>query len=403
MATRSIWKHLAIAVGIIVMGRAGLANEPPRPGEVAALKQTGAYAERLEQAKALGNHRIDPDRLAQAIYKAKYQALQQQGLNPDQILAAPPPNWKLMPTRGNVKVFAMLIDFLDYPAYTGNTQGNLQSVIFGDGKVNGVLQNPVPYESLTNFYKRASYNQLDLSTGSALGVYHAPYNRSAVAQTTTGRENLIKEAINYFHGRGVNFAQFDNDGNGQIEYFIVLWTGPDNGWANFWWGYQTGWSDSTFNVDGKTLGKYSWQWEYHSGSQISGPFNPRVVIHETGHGLGLPDYYDYDDTLGPDGGVGGLDQMDSNWGDHNAFSKWVLEWITPTVIGTGGLYVTLNPSGSNPGAVLIMPNATATGSSGEFFIVQNRYRTGNDVTYPSDGMLIWHVDATLNPAGTDWL
>jgi hypothetical protein len=50
----------------------------------------------------------------------------------------------------------MVIDFTDYPVYSGNTTANLQSIIFGDGKVNGVLQNPFPYESLTNFYKRSS-------------------------------------------------------------------------------------------------------------------------------------------------------------------------------------------------------------------------------------------------------
>jgi len=57
-----------------------------------------------------------------------------------------------------------------------------------------------------------------------------------------------------------------------------------------------------------------------------------VVIHETGHALGLPDYYDYDDKVGPRGGVGGLDMMDNNWGDHNPFSKWLLGWLELTFV-----------------------------------------------------------------------
>src|SRR5262249_17683031 len=153
---------------------------------------------------------------------------------------------------------------------------------------------------------RSSYNQLDLSQGVALPWYHSPYPRSAVPQTTDGRQNLIKEAIAWEKANHpLDFSQFDNDGNGQIEYFIVIWTGPAGDWATFWWGYMTGWYDSTYTVDGKTLGGYSWQWEGNYG--VPGLVNPHTVIHETGHGLGLPDYYDYDGTVGPDGGIGGLD------------------------------------------------------------------------------------------------
>lgn len=198
----------------------------------------------------------------------------------------------------------------------------------------------------------------------------------------------------------MDFSQFDNDGDGQIEYFIVIWTGPNNGWSNFWWGYQTNFFDPGYFVDGKRLAKYSWQWEGYYGSY--GPFSPHTVIHETGHGLGLPDYYDYDDTVGPNGGVGGLDMMDANWGDHNSFSKWVLDWLTPVVVASGSQTITLNPSATSPDAVLIMPGATSSDPFREFFIAQNRHRIGNDQGYPTDGMLIWHVDATLNYAGNNY-
>ena len=94
----------------------------------------------------------------------------------------------------------------------------------------------------------------------------------------------------------------------------MIWTGPDNGWANFWWGYQTHFTDFSYIVDGVRLSKYSWQWE---SNPPEGSFSPRTAIHETGHALGLPDYYDYDDTVGPDGGVGGLDMME-RWGTITA-------------------------------------------------------------------------------------
>jgi M6 family metalloprotease-like protein len=321
-----------------------------------------------------------------------------------------------MPTKGNVKFFTLLIDFPDYPASGGangdySTSTQIDSAVFGDGSL--IPTNPYPYESLKNYYERSSYNQLHFS-GMTLGYYRAGYTRASMGDnpTTAQREQLIKEAIASFDGT-VDFSQFDNDGDGKIEYFMVIWTGPDNGWSNFWWSYKTNWSDSSYTVDGVKLGFYSWDWaggDYASVNPVK-PFEPYVVMHETGHGLGLPDYYDYDDTVGPDGGIGGLDMMDSNWGDHNCFSKWIFEWITPTVVASGSQTVTLNPSGTSPDAVLIMPGATSTNAFREFYIAQNRYRSGNDPAtsvpisygkYPADGMLVWHVDARLNAAGTDY-
>jgi len=362
------------------------------------LRQTGELSARLDQARTFGNHLVEPALLDRALSKARREALLQLGLPAGNALSAPPPAWGLMPTKGNVKVFALLIDFSDYPAY--NSSSEINSALFGNGSL---LPNAAPYESLASYYSRSSYAQLSLASGMTLGWYRPSYTRASMAMTTTARENLVKEALTSLDA-STDFAPFDNDGNGEIEYFIVIWTGPDNGWANFWWGYATSFGDGTFLVDGKTLGKYSWQWEYRGGSGYTGPFSPKTVIHETGHGLGLPDYYDYNSSVGPDGGVGGLDMMDGVWGDHNSFSKWVLDWITPYVVASGSQAWMLDPSGTSQDAVLIMPGATSGDPFSELFLAQNRYRAGNDsgTGYPTDGMLIWHVDATLNAAGTDY-
>jgi M6 family metalloprotease-like protein len=301
-------------------------------------------------------------------------------------LSAPPPAWRGMPTRGNVRTFALLIEFQDYAH--ANSQNVINNMLFGAG----VAAN-APYESMASYYTRSSYGLLNLSNGNTLGWYRTAYNRSSVAQDGTGRDNLIKEALNYFDSQGHNFSQYDADNDGTIDYFLVFWTGPDTGWGSFWWGYQPTFGDNNYTLDGVKLGKYSWQWESNS---------PITAIHETGHALGLPDYYDYDPEFGPDGGVGRFDMMDHNMGDHNCFSKWVLDWLTPSVVATCSENLTLSASGTAQDAVLIGPGIDTDDIFSEYFMVQNRHRVGNDTGMPGDGMLIWHLDATLDASGNDF-
>lgn len=351
--------------------------EPPSQGEIEKYRQDGTLEKRLQFAKELGNYKVAP-RLVQRM-EAKLKGCEM----------APPLGWQGMPTKGNVKILALLIDFEDYPH---NTDADVVfNRLFGDGT------SAPPSDSLRNFYRRSSYGQLEIG-GSVLGWYTTPYPRSKVPETTGGRENLIKEALSYFENEGHDFSQYDNDGDGEIDYFIVVWTGPDNGWANFWWGYQTYFYDSSFKLDGKKLGNYSWQWE---ARPQSGTFSPRVVIHETGHALGLPDYYDYDDDVGPKGGVGGLDQMDG-YGDHNCFSKMLLEWIEPKIVNSTE-ELSLLPSGENPDAAIVMPEYRYGDQFSEYFMVQYRDRSGNDATCPNDGLLIWHIDARTDAANYDFI
>ncbi|MBP7866815.1 MAG: M6 family metalloprotease domain-containing protein [Acidobacteria bacterium] len=383
-------------VGLLVLGTGFVpALEPPAPGMAAQYQADGTWAGRLAEAYRLGNHRPDAARMERLRYDLQYRYLENEGWSAAQIqsVLAPPPAWSGIPTTGNVKVLVLLIAFSDYAPITGDTQSAIDSRIFGSGT------GGYPLESLKNYYQRASYSQLTFQ-GNVLGWYTTAYARSAVTQTDTGRETLIKEALNYYEGVGHDFTQYDNDGDGAVDYFAVIWTGPPGAWASFWWGYQTSFWDTSYTLDGKTLGKYSWQWE--SYYYPSGAFSPQVLIHETGHALGLPDYYDYDTTVGPQGGVGGLDMMDGNWGDHNAFSKYLLGWITPTVLGSGSTTKALRSSGTYGDALLVMRGASGSTLFGEFFLVQSRFREANDSTYPADGLLVWHVDATLDGSAWDY-
>lgn len=366
------------------------ALQPPAENEVAILKASGTWDAQLARAKMYGNHRVKPQ-LAQRTL-AKLGLLSSDG----EQINTPLPNWQGMPTTGTNKVLFFLIDFPDKPH--ASSYDSVTNQLFGAGNSGNY-----PEESLQRYYWRASYGKL-LIEGDALGWYEMQHNRDWYTNTygTGNYANymIVKEVAEHYNS-SVDYSEYDNNSDGEVDYFAVIWAGEHGAWASFWWGYQWSLYSANLTLDGVRFYDFSWQWDTYS--YPSGSFNPEVVIHETGHALGLPDYYDYNGTVGPDGGVGNLDMMDGNWGDHNCFSKFMLDWLTPTVVTTNLYDFPMRAAAQYPDAVAVMPLYTGADPYSEYFMIQNRYKTLNDSTYPANGLLIWHVDATPNWSGTDFL
>lgn len=358
---------------------------PPPPGAIEAWRADGSLAKRVAFARSLGGHQPHP------ALAARMKALAAGAPAPDSLLLPYPTG---LPSTGTPRIFVALVDFPNYTRH--NTQTLIQSKISGDGE-----EDEQPLESLRRFYQRSSYNLLDIQAD-VFPWYQAQNNRGTYTPAT-----LIKEVLQHFDGT-VNFANYDNNGDGVIDYFAILWSGPDTGWGTRWWAwcdlYAEIFASDSFTVDGKRLGVFSWQWE---GRPVGDEFMVDTLIHETGHGLGLPDLYDYDPQVGAGGGVGGFDMMDANWCDHNAFSKWMLGWLTPAVVAeTDAPQIRwLRPSSTHADAVMIMPGASTAQPFREFYLVQNRSRRTkdtNDFLIPADGLVIWHIDAELNGEGTNF-
>jgi len=371
------------------------------PNEIYPINKMQVFQENNYIDAGISNNRHPHNKVDQWLLNKFTQRLNTDTNSPNNSLytSTLPSRWKGgLPSVGDVKIIVLLVDFPDYPHSPEQTVYRVISKFFGDG-------NPsyYPYESLRNYYKRSSYGKLNFK-GSVLGWYTAKHARDYYRKLGEGygNEELIKEVLQFYEKQH-DFSQYDNDNDGYIDTIYIKWTGPDNGWGNFYWSYQTEWEkDNNFTVNNKKVHKYIWEW-YNNTQHGDALDSVNVDIHETGHSLGLPDYYDYDDSLGPKGGVGGLDIMDHGQGDHNPFSKWLLGWIKPTIINSSNLNkeLTLHPSGTSEDAVVIMPNTQSLPFQ-EFFMVQYRKRVANDIGYPTDGLLIWHVDGTLNMKGDDY-
>ena len=384
-----------VLVALLLTMSGGLFSlEPPTKQQWARYRLDGSLARRVANARAFGNDRAHPGLIRELPVRLERLRLRALGMTDAEIDAIrpvfPPGARPGLRSTGSNRVFVLLIDFPDHPSREPAL--SIDTKLFGNG------DGGFPLESLRNYYRRSSYGLLEIQ-GSTLGWYRPAYARADVPETDAGRENLIREALTHFDREGHDFSRYDNDNDGVIDYFLVIWTGPPGEWADFWWGYYTGWG-SRFSLDGKQFAgsTYSWQWASDPPSET---FDPRVTIHETGHALGLPDLYDYDDAVGPDGGVGGLDMMDGSRVDHNGFSKMLLDWLTPDVCAYGtrsGAFV-LRPSASFADGVIFWPDYDIAHPFGEFFMVQNRTRAANDTLTPANGLLLWHIDARLGGDG----
>lgn len=368
-----------IIIPLLALAQVSSAVEPPDRD----LASKGFVSQGIDPALGIGNQSVSPGLVANL-------AARLSGAKGANLLSGT--SGAGLPSEGSPKMLVLLVEFDEYPARPGDTPEAMNARIFGAG-------GQFPFESLRAYYTRSSYGKLNIQ-GNVLGWYKAG-KRADVRETREGREALIKKALLSYKGH--DFSQYDNNGDGTVDYFAVIWTGPTGEWATFWWGVAPHFSDRDFRVGGRKLGAYTWQGAVSKWEDPDSAFKIRTLVHETGHALGLPDYYDYKPGKGPDGGVGNIDMMDSNHYDHNCFSKFMLGWIEPEIVRLGGDFK-LPPASGSGKCLLLLPPGRERDTFGEFFLVENRRRAGNDTEKGFiGGLLVWHVDARLNQDRDDFL
>ncbi|MEI6947156.1 M6 family metalloprotease domain-containing protein [Paraflavisolibacter sp. H34] len=290
-----------------------------------------------------------------------------------------------VPTTGNVRALMLLIRYPDLTSTNTVTDFNNlmnQSSFRGSG-------------SFKDFYAASSFNQYNVTTD-VVGWYTAAqsYNYYSEQSGSVRSIQLVREAVDAAQAAGVDFSLYDNDHNGTVDGLIVVHAGPgaeEGARLQYIWSHR--WS---LSVDGKAV--------TYDGVLINDyMINPErriytnamtgrgVFCHEFGHGLGLPDLYDTD---GGSEGLGEWSLMASaSWlGNENtpgnmcAWSRAELGWLTPTVLTAGGTYSLQPASGSNQVYRINTPIAS------EYFLLENRQKTGLDVSINGSGLAIFHIN-----------
>ncbi|MFA6835837.1 MAG: M6 family metalloprotease domain-containing protein [Fibrobacteraceae bacterium] len=210
---------------------------------------------------------------------------------------------------------------------------------------------------------------------------------------------MIQEAIASLLSNYPNFdaTKYDDDGDGEIDAVAVVYAGTESE-ANAFGGYEyhLEWSDIARTVsagNNKVFNTFFLIAEMESSLKI---LPIATFIHEFSHTLGLMDHYDTKNFSTNCGGTHAWDVMstgmyNNNGGTpagYNAFEKQFCGWFSPITLSTSS-NITAIPALNAYNVFYTVP---VSGDDNEWFLLENRQKTGWDAYLPGHGMLIWHID-----------
>jgi M6 family metalloprotease-like protein len=232
--------------------------------------------------------------------------------------------------------------------------------------------------SMYDYYLEQSYGKLKIE-GKAFDYVEVSKKRNEYGVPGGGpRTALLTEAMDKLLAREGKDALKDFDG----VFFIYAGGRMQVARGSLYWPHR-----SNVQHQGKS-------WPYFicpEGGERMG--NISVFCHEFGHMLGMPDLYARPENPGMEGvGIWCAMANQAGNGRPQHFSAWCkekLEWITPAVIDPSVKQkLILAPIESSPKEcfkVLAKPDGS------EYFLLENRKKTGFDQSLPAEGLLIWRV------------
>ena len=275
-------------------------------------------------------------------------------------------NLQVLPSNGDVNLLVIPILLPGYENIDLNNDKNSDTdKVLEDIEKAFFAEENEKFESVKSFYKKSSYGKLNLN-GEVTEWFDVAEHTNYInaAQIDYPQTNdVVRQAVNWAKNTlKIDMSKYDSDKDGYIDGIWCVYSAPnytnggpqtDNGnyWAYTSWGNQDNSieSPSTTNPIFNLFGWASYDFMYDGyGYEY---IDAHTFIHETGHFLGLNDYYSDQMQYNP---IGKIDMMDANIIDHNSYSKMLLGWTKPYVV-TGNAEIDLY-SMENENSLIVIPS-----------------------------------------------
>ena len=296
---------------------------------------------------------------------------------------------------GQKKGLVILAQFTDVSFKTANNLAKYKRIMNEEGYNEGDFVG-----SVSDFFKAQSDGQFELDFD-VVGPYTMKNNQKYYGGNNTqgedkAAEEMIIEACKQADAE-VDFSDYDWDGDGEVDQVFVLYAGKgeaDGGSSNTIWPhmYTLGDCGKYLTLDGMKIDTYACSNEIKSDNSIEGI---GCFCHEFSHCMGFPDFYDTSYS-----GWFGMSDFDLMCGGsyngetfipcgYTAHEKMMCGWQEPIVLADKDTVVNdLQPMSLHGKTFIIYNDANPD----EYYMIENRQKSGWDAGYPAKGLMITHVD-----------
>lgn len=251
-----------------------------------------------------------------------------------------------MPSVGNTPVLVVPVV---YPGFETEADGEklyrIRKAFFGDSA-------DMEFESLHSYYYKASGGKLDI-TGLVTDYYdpkkEGDMTSAAELNSAEALGSLAENALSWvektYSGQGFDIKDYDSDKDGVVDALWLIYAYPGRDSSHLYsWALTTS-TGKRGTLEEPAVNTFGFAGTaFLQGEKGDKECDAHVLIHETGHMLGLNDYYSFNTASGY-APLGGADMMDHNVGDQNPYSKMLLGWTKPYVV-TGDCTIDLASSQS---------------------------------------------------------